>query len=288
MGNIGVDLDKCVACGACVEECPAYVFSMAEDGASVVAEERCIVCGHCVAVCPEDAVSHRGLAGTYDAFDAALAVDPAAAQQLIRSRRSIRCFTEDPVSDDDLATLLNAAVYAPSAHNDQPWQFAVIRGRDKLSAVADAAVTFMHGVLRQLDSPQGREALAAALPPAMFETLKEIEPSLRLIVAAHRAGNDIIFRGATALIVIHAPRAMPSGVEDAHYAAANIMLMAHAMNLGTCLIGYLAGPARYSRDVAAAAGVPPENELCVALVVGHPKHSYPRIVPRRQAPIEWL
>lgn len=49
----------------------------------------------------------------------------------IEQRRSIRSFTDEPVSDDDLMAILRAANHAPSAHNQQSWRFIVIRGERK-------------------------------------------------------------------------------------------------------------------------------------------------------------
>lgn len=46
---------------------------------------------------------------------------------LIKKRRSIRKYTQDPVSDSDVSTLLEAAMAAPSADNLQPWEFFVVR-----------------------------------------------------------------------------------------------------------------------------------------------------------------
>ena len=44
----------------------------------------------------------------------------------LRSRRSIRRFKSDPVSLDCIQRILETGIYAPSAHNLQPWRFAVI------------------------------------------------------------------------------------------------------------------------------------------------------------------
>ncbi len=51
--------------------------------------------------------------------------------QSIINRRSIRMFTEQQVSDDDLSTILDAANHAPSAHNQQSWRFIVLRDESK-------------------------------------------------------------------------------------------------------------------------------------------------------------
>jgi nitroreductase len=58
--------------------------------------------------------------------------------QTIFSRRSIREYTTEPVSEDDIQTLLEAAMAAPSASNNKPWHFVVVTQRETLDALADA------------------------------------------------------------------------------------------------------------------------------------------------------
>src|SRR5262245_1648590 len=45
----------------------------------------------------------------------------------IRTLRAVREFTDEPVSDEQIGTLLELAVCAPSGGNRQPWHFVVIR-----------------------------------------------------------------------------------------------------------------------------------------------------------------
>ena len=55
----------------------------------------------------------------------------------ILARRSIRKYTPEPVSADDERALLEAAMAAPSAGNEQPWHFVVIRERATLDAIPE-------------------------------------------------------------------------------------------------------------------------------------------------------
>lgn len=59
------------------------------------------------------------------------------ADSLIYRRRSIRKFTDEPVREEQLAHVLHAGMAGPSAHNMQPWSFAVIDERALLDAIAD-------------------------------------------------------------------------------------------------------------------------------------------------------
>lgn len=57
--------------------------------------------------------------------------------EAIYSRRSIRQYRPKPVSEEAVRTLLGAAMMAPSAGNEQPWQFVVVRDVKKMSQVKD-------------------------------------------------------------------------------------------------------------------------------------------------------
>ena len=56
----------------------------------------------------------------------------------IFARRSIRKYVSTTVDDEDVKTLLEAAMAAPSASNLKPWHFVVVTDRDRLNALAEA------------------------------------------------------------------------------------------------------------------------------------------------------
>ena len=58
------------------------------------------------------------------------------ALEALMTRRSIRRFSARPVEDGLVVELLRAAMAAPSAGNQQPWHFVVIRDRQRLDAIA--------------------------------------------------------------------------------------------------------------------------------------------------------
>ena len=53
-----------------------------------------------------------------------------ATMKVIQDRRSIREFTADPVSEEELALILEAGRQAPSGENAQPWRFIVVKDRN--------------------------------------------------------------------------------------------------------------------------------------------------------------
>ena len=59
------------------------------------------------------------------------------ALEAIMTRRSIRKYSDKPVSDETVTKLLEAAMAAPSAHNRQPWHFIVIRDRVTMNKIPE-------------------------------------------------------------------------------------------------------------------------------------------------------
>ena len=111
----------------------------------------------------------------------------------LRTRRSVRAYTHEPVSDSDIDTVLAAAQLAPSAANEQPWDFVVIRDPKTLAAVGDI---------------NHYAAYAARAPVAILvclDTEKEEVPGMgildvamsaeNLLLAAHGIGLGAVFTG---------------------------------------------------------------------------------------------
>nr|MDO8046193.1 nitroreductase family protein [Candidatus Baldrarchaeota archaeon] len=58
--------------------------------------------------------------------------------ECIKGRRSIRAFKPDPVNEEDLKKILDAAIHAPSAGNLQSWEFIVVRDKERKRQLARA------------------------------------------------------------------------------------------------------------------------------------------------------
>lgn len=64
-------------------------------------------------------------------------------------QRACRSFTDEPVGEDDLATMLRAATHAPSAENSQPWVFVVVRDPATQTAIVELTQQVWDGGARQ-------------------------------------------------------------------------------------------------------------------------------------------
>ena len=61
--------------------------------------------------------------------------------ECLRSRRTVRQFKPTPVPEPTLAKILNAARWAPSSRNEQPWHLVVVRNRETLAQIGQIAGT---------------------------------------------------------------------------------------------------------------------------------------------------
>lgn len=111
----------------------------------------------------------------------------------IMGRRSIRRYTDDPVTDEQVDTVVRAAMAAPSAGNQQPWRFIVLRQRDSLDA---AAAT----------TPYGRMLLDAAFALVVCGDTRELKHAVmwqqdcsaavqNALLAAHAIGLGGVWLG---------------------------------------------------------------------------------------------
>ena len=113
--------------------------------------------------------------------------------EAIRTRRSVRSFAADPVPKEAIEEILRAAMSAPSAGNEQPWQFLVIDDRKKLDSITTA----------NPNAKMCKEAQAAIL--VCGDTTKEKYPGFwvqdcaaatqNILLAAHAQGLGSVWTG---------------------------------------------------------------------------------------------
>ncbi len=113
--------------------------------------------------------------------------------EAIRNRRSVREFADDPVTDDELDRLLEAARWAPSGLNNQPWRFMCVTDRALVAEVSD--LTRYRGVVA------GAAALIAVFLDAteMYDRTKDLMSAgaaiQNILLAAHDMGLGACWLG---------------------------------------------------------------------------------------------
>ena len=126
---IQIDKEKCVACGACVRDCAVHVLTAGVDGIPAVRpqdERFCLNCQHCLAVCAHGAVTCNGV-GFADTLEIERVPDGATAAALVRQRRSVRQWRNEPIPEDVWRRLVDSLAWMPTGCNDHRLHFTVVR-----------------------------------------------------------------------------------------------------------------------------------------------------------------
>lgn len=129
----------------------------------------------------------------------------------IMERRSIRAYKSDQIKPEQLDTIIQCAINAPSALNKQSWEVRVIQNADLLARINNSFVEKAKG-----KTLQGSAARAQ-------------EPGFS------------VFHGSPTLIIVGKDKSNSYSAVDCGLLAQNILLSAQSMNIGTCVIGNMAG-----------------------------------------------
>jgi nitroreductase len=178
---------------------------------------------------------------------------------VIRTQRAHRLFTDDHLSDKVVERVLEAATYAPSAENTQPWVFIVVR---------DAAARAQIGELtRRQWEGGGRDHSLPRLTPTMFEDVEQ--------------GAMGGIAGAPVVVVVggDTSRCHEAVLEPSVFPAVqNLLLAANALGLGAALTT-LTTSAHELQELLAL----PDHVRPLAVVpLGRPAR---RLKPPRRAPV---
>ena len=176
--------------------------------------------------------------------------------QFLRSRRSIRRFKPDPVPDSVIENILTTATFAPSAHNRQPWRFAVVTDLSVKQKLADAmAIEFE----RDLENDQ--------LPPT--EIQKRTKRSRERMTAAPVL--IILCLDMSEMDVYPDKKRKQAEFRMAMQSVANagmqLMLAAHAEGLGSV---WVCSPLFVQETIQNVLGLPKTWEPQAMFFVGYP------------------
>jgi F420 biosynthesis protein FbiB-like protein len=175
---------------------------------------------------------------------------------LIKSRRSIRRYDPRPIDPATVEALLEAGTWAPSAHNRQPWRFAVLTEASAREKLARRMGDLLRSArLDDGDDPADVEADAS-------RSYARISGAPLVIVAFLTLEDMDTYpdpeRGA-------AERLM--AVQGVAMAVNNILLAAHAAGLGAC---WMCAPLFCSPAVVEAVGAPAHWQAQALLTLGYP------------------
>ncbi|NPV43544.1 MAG: hypothetical protein HPY70_06155 [Firmicutes bacterium] len=197
--------------------------------------------------------------------------------QVIKDRRSVREYTEEKVSEEDLKLILESARQAPSGENAQPWRFIVVKdpeNKEFLAAVGKNA--------------SGRRFTGEFLSKQMQERFKGLMDEEKKLKAFKKltSGNVSAFVSqADVILIVLGKKDVWDAPFDTSAAIENILLTVTSLDLGAC---WLVAPCIDIRDelkMKERFRVPEEYKIFAIISIGRPA----RIAnPRPRLPLKEL
>jgi nitroreductase len=200
-----------------------------------------------------------------------------AAMKVIQDRRSIREFTNEPVSDQDLDKILEAARQAPSGENAQPWRFIIVKDeamRKNMGAIAGGG--------------SGRRFTAEFVTKKMQERFSNLQDEAKRQAAFQKltSGQVSAFMADAPInIVVCGKKDVWDMPYDTSAAIENILLMVTALGLGACWVIAPCIDIRDEERIKALLDIPEGYKAVSILSVGHPTRAHK---PRPRLPVNEL
>jgi nitroreductase/NAD-dependent dihydropyrimidine dehydrogenase PreA subunit len=289
--KIRIDLTNCTKCGECIKDCVANLFYFDQGLLRIVDsfEDHCIECGHCEAVCPVNVIRLRfheeeelepsplrEEALTYDTF-----------LKLVLKRRSIRRFKEKKVPKELIEKLVRIGKYSPTGSNSENIFYSIVQDKSIVGAISKHITGKMTQFAKALEDPKGRSYLKNSMPEVEFNLAVENLPRTKRILERVEQGIDFwCWNGE--LIIIHGDKTVGGILSNSALAAAQIMLAAETLSLGTCSLGYLTYFINRSQTLRDLIKIPENHDVGYSLTMGYPAVKYKRIPARKPSRIQWL
>lgn len=176
--------------------------------------------------------------------------------QAIRGRRTVRRFLRRPVEKELLERILEAATWAPSAHNAQPWRFYVLTDPDVKKRLAEEMAEVWGRDLERDGVPlEERRSLTS-------ESVERITGAPVAVVACMTMRDMDRYPDERRMM---AERTM--AVQSVTAAVQNMLLAAHGLGLGAC---WMCAPLFCPDVVRRVLGMPEDVEPQALILIGYP------------------
>ncbi len=185
-----------------------------------------------------------------------------ATMKIIQDRRSIRDYTDEPVSEGDLEMILEAGRQAPSGENAQPWRFVIVKDaetRNKIGAIAGGG--------------SGRRFTAEFVTQKMqarFTGLKDEEKKKAVFEKLTSGKVSTFLANAPLNIVVCGRKDVWDLPYDTSAAIENMLLMVTALGLGACWVIAPCIDIRDEERIKSLLGLPEDIKAVSIIAIGHP------------------
>ncbi|MGB3129506.1 MAG: nitroreductase family protein [Dehalococcoidia bacterium] len=187
--------------------------------------------------------------------------------ETVRRRQSTRRFSDQPVAHEDILTMLEAATLAPSATNEQPWHFIVIRDKELKQGMRDVVKAVLEASISETDNQARRKRLARM---RFYSTHFAAAPVAIAVLARPWTGGSY---GSRPDSTSH-----DLALQSIAMAVAQLLLAATALGYSSC---FASAPVEFAREeLEALIGVEPPwflvGTISLGMAAKQPQERAPR------------
>ncbi len=295
--TVVIDQDLCNGCASCIKVCSNNTITLFEGKACITGDES-LNCDHCAAACTTGALTvekiDRSL-GEFKTFEAEKKwiehgkYNTTSLVNLMQSRRSCRNFKEKPVEPELLEDLVKIGITAPSGSNCQMWTFSILPNRQKVEAFGNRIKQFFAGLNKMAEKSWLRMVLKVIGKPELSWYYQNYYRSIKEgLEEWETSGKDLLFHKAPAVIIVGAKDAASCPSEDALLATQNILLAAHAMGLGTCLIGFAVSALQKDKKTFEFIKMAEDEKAYAVIAIGYSAEKYQTVTGRKPIHLRYV
>jgi nitroreductase len=197
--------------------------------------------------------------------------------ECIRTRQSIRRFTQDTVPAEKLLSVIETARWSPSYKNSQPWEVVIVSGSRKeeltkmLTGLLESGEPPCPDIPEPLSWPSEIDARIAYLMKKRSE-LTGMDLTSPEIRRKSKLANFAFYRAPHGIFIFQDGALKEWSILDLGMFCQSLMLAAHASGLGTVPQAFLTD---YSRQTKEFLGIPAGKRLCLGMSIGYPDMASP-------------
>lgn len=210
-------------------------------------------------------------------------------EQVILKRRSVRLYKKEQIPEFMVKRILEAARFAPSAGNCQPWKFVVVRDPEIIQGITDSTVKVARVFKKLIDyrQPGNRWKMFFA---KLLTRIKpnEMHPTpFGAVTLLADEKLSLYHKAPTVILIFKDVRGIGSPDLDCGIAGQNMVLAAHSMGLGTCWVSFTKLAFQYQKQWNEFFNISYPYKFLTSVGVGWPVGEPDGMVARQTRQIDW-
>ncbi len=216
------------------------------------------------------------------------ALDPEAIHTFLAGKRSVRQFSDRPVSKEILEKMLEVGSFTSTASNVQDWHATIVTSPEKRAILVKGVKKMETLISKILKNPAGR-AVAKLVPAGKtYLANPNIKDKIQVMEEGLKSDKDNITYNAPVIVILSTDKNSTMGAANCHLAGAAMMYDLQARGIGSFYNGMIEQMLMRSRATREQIGIPHGHKVHTVFALGYSKVKYRRLPHRIKMPFKFV